>query len=232
MVETRLQAVARKMSTEGGTPVTTPTASDINSLILTKLNSMESKLGVLDEINGKLTRIQEDYAALAARVDAVEGIEERGKTLERDTREMKTLKEEYKEEIRKTKLKSMLQECHSKRYNIIVYKVPQEDTWEKIFVSESKVRMFLRDMVRIDEADTCLIADCHRLRTYSGRMPQPLIFRVGSMSIKRKIANNLKNLSTYNANLDKKDKVFVELDHLPERLKKDKKILEEQFKVA
>ena len=126
----------------------------------------------------------------------------------------------------------MLQECHSKRYNIIVYKVPQEDTWEKIFVSESKVRTFLRDMVRIDEADTCLIADCHRLRTYSGRMPQPLIFRVGSMSIKRKIANNLKNLSTYNANLDKKDKVFVELDHLPERLKKDKKLLEEQFKVA
>ena len=101
MVETRLQAVARKMSTEGGTPVTTPTASDINSLILTKLNSMESKLGVLDEINGKLTRIQEDYAALAARVDAVEGIEERVKTLERDTREMKSLKKNTKKKSEK-----------------------------------------------------------------------------------------------------------------------------------
>ena len=63
-------------------------------------------------------------------------------------------------------------------------------------------------------------------------MPLPLIFRVGSMCLKRKISDNLKELSNYNAGKEKKDKVFVELEHLPERLRKDKKLLLKQFNEA
>lgn len=225
MVVTRQQSAANDNTATIMSNMSTAT----ENIILEKLNSIEDKLNELGPIKSTLVKIQEDYTELKEKVDAVQALPARVTAVEEKVNSMQSLKAEYEEAIRQYNLKSLLQECHSKRQNVLVFNIPQVEVWEKILDSEKKVREFLRDIVKVDEADTCVIADCHRLRTAKMRMPLPLIFKVGSMTLKRKIADNLKNLTTYNAGKEKKNKVFVELMHLPKRLSDDKKLLQTQF---
>ena len=62
--------------------------------------------------------------------------------------------------------------------------------------------------------------------------PLPLIFKLGSLIDKKVIYDHLKNLKVYNASREGGKKIFVIMEHLPEKMQKNRDSLLPIFKEA
>ena len=73
--------------------------------------------------------------------------------------------------------------------------------------------------------------DAHRLRVKKPRLgrPLPLIFKVATIGQKRLIAKGLASLKLINSGKDNRDKIWVDLDHLPEQMQQDRDALKSQY---
>ena len=189
--------------------------------ILKKSEQIDAKLETLDEIKSKLDMLDDKYSELETRVsDVVKNVDD-----------ILFVEMQYKEAIRKTELSMSMNELHSKRMNIIVHNISQEEIWETRDQSLEKVRFCLENVLKIERAADIVIVDAHRLNVAqrNRNRPRPLIFKLLVMKDIRLKADNLKQLSTFNANLAKEKKFFVDLDHLPVNMQRDKMSLLNMF---
>ena len=201
--------------------------------ILTRLTSIDSKISTIedsvsaidikmDNFNARLQKVESGYTALETKVANVE----------RTNTAVLSLDEQYKEAIRKTEVARVLNELHNKRLNVIMHNIAQStsNAWENWETLRDKVIAFLRDTLKLDVTNI-VIVDAHRLRVKKPRhgKPLPLIFKVATMGQKRLIAKGLKELKAFNSGKEKHDRVWVDLDHLPEKMQNDKTALKSLF---
>ena len=81
----------------------------------------------------------------------------------------------------------------------------------------------VNNVLEIPDAREFIIKDCHRLPASKGR--RPLIFKLNSMLDKQKIWDHIAKLKSYNQHRDENTAIFIEMNHLPRKLHKDKQSL-------
>ena len=126
---------------------------------------------------------------------------------------------------------------YSKRNNLIIYGLPEQDQTEDRNKSLQLVKKFLKVQLKIDQE--IAIVDAHRLRssksnddrtiTRSSMKSRPLIFKLSNIFDKDLIMTNLKNLKPMDSAT--KQKIYVN-QHLPAAMVKQKAVLFEKFKQA
>ena len=214
----------------------TSTTNTADNMDTGKLDIILKKLGQLDSIENKLTDIDDKMKGFNARLEKVEThsgeLEKRVKQVEESNSAVLSLEQQYKEAIRKTEVSRVLNDLHNKRLNIILNNIAQstDTVWEEWDTSRDKVYDFLQNALKLDVTNF-VIVDAHRLRVKkpkAGR-PLPLIFKVATMEQKRLIAKGLVNLKELNKDVEKHARVWVDLDHLPESMQKDKSALKELY---
>ena len=130
----------------------------------------------------------------------------------------------------------------SKRWNIIIHGMKQAQNndgtikWESRQEACEKVQEFMRNVLKMDEEAICkiVITDAHRQTVKKPKpgKPLPLIFKLGSLIDKSTIYQQLSNLKTYNQQREKGEKLFVVMEHLPEKMQADRMSLLSVFKDA
>ena len=133
--------------------------------------------------------------------------------------------------LKKHQIQSLVNEYNSKEYNIILYNIPGIGKTEKRLTSKKKVVETLQNALLLNEADSINIRNCHRLPGTHGKR-LPLIFKVSTMFEKDLIWDHIANLKTYNNTRQDDDKIFVDMNHLPKKLKADKLSLLTDYKTA
>lgn len=133
--------------------------------------------------------------------------------------------------LKKHQIQSLVNEYNSKEYNIIIYNIPGIGKTEKRLTSYKKVVDTLQNVLQLQDADSINIRNCHRLPGTHGKR-LPLIFKVSTMFEKDKIWDHIQNIKTYNDTREDDDKVFIDMVHLPKKLKADKLSLYDDYKTA
>ena len=200
---------------EAGLFKTINTETPSNKDIMMVLRCMNDKLGKLDTIEDELKALKVDLATTVTNVD---NIDVRVKVLEE---EKESNLNAYNNALKKQQISALINEYNSKEYNIIINNLPGIGKKEKPSISLAKVYSVLKDILRIEDADAIVIANCHRLPGKDSKR-LPLIFKLASMFDKDKIWKNLNNLSIYNNDQDDDHKVFIQMNHLPKKLKDDR----------
>ena len=153
----------------------------------------------------------------------------------------KALLKRFDELENKQDNEQVLSEYHNKKYNMIIHKLPEEEShWETNIESIDKVRAFFRDDLGVYKADEMRFVNAHRMGlrktivdTDTGEKlhTRPLIVRFSCMPDKERVQKKLTELRAYNRNIAYKHRVFV-TDQLPQRMDAQRKLLVEQFKRA
>ena len=134
-----------------------------------------------------------------------------------------------REKVNKLEDKLLFSELKSKKQNVIIFNMPQNDVHEKPEVSMQLVRHFLDDILQVQVDITVLEAHRLRRRNKSRTGPLPLIFKLLRVGDKKVMKDNLKKLTVYNEGKEKSDSIFVEFDHYPELFKTHKDELKDEF---
>ena len=204
---------------------TTNNANPTNADIMTLLRSMNSKLKKLDTIEADITGLKKDIASVNSEIS---DIDDRVKTLEDNEN---SAIHRYNEALKRHQISALNNEYNSKEYNVIIYNRPGVGKKETPVASLAIVYDILRNVLQIDDPDFINIANAHRLPGKNEKR-LPLIFKLTTMFDKKKIWNNIKNLNAFNNGKDDKEKIFIQMNHLPKKLMDDRKSLLEDYKEA
>lgn len=130
-----------------------------------------------------------------------------------------------------------LTEYHSKKYNMIIHNIPEENegsAWESNIDSIEKTYQFFSNVLRVEGARDMRFMNAHRIgspleivepTTKKTLRTRPLIVRFTSMPDKEKVQRHFSALSEYNRNISYKyHRVFV-TDQLPKRMENQRKQL-------
>ena len=137
--------------------------------------------------------------------------------------------------IHRCEMQSIRSEQQSKKYNMILGNIPEKKNPSSRYMGETKeqsigiVKDTLKTVFKIREADDIIIADAHRIPGRSAG-PRDLIFRVTQMIHKQLIWDNLSVLTAYNTYQAKEGKVYIDMNHLPSKLVRDKMSLKPRYK--
>ena len=202
---------------------TTNNANPTNADIMTLLRSMNSKLKKLDTIEADITGLKKDIASVNSEIS---DIDDRVKTLEDNEN---SAIHRYNEALKRHQISALNNEYNSKEYNVIIYNRPGVGKKETPVASLAIVYDILRNVLQIDDPDFINIANAHRLPGKNEKR-LPLIFKLTTMFDKKKIWNNIKNLNAFNNGKDDKEKIFIQMNHLPKKLMDDRKSLLEDYK--
>ena len=204
---------------------TTNNANPTNADIMTLLRSMNSELKKLDTIEADITGLKKDIASVNSEIS---DIDDRVKTLEDNEN---SAIHRYNEALKRHQISALNNEYNSKEYNVIIYNRPGVGKKETPVASLAIVYDILRNVLQIDDPDFINIANAHRLPGKNEKR-LPLIFKLTTMFDKKKIWNNIKNLNAFNSGKDDKEKIFIQMNHLPKKLMDDRKSLLEDYKEA
>ena len=191
--------------------------------VLEKLNTIMDKLNLIEQ---KVTNVDTRLVTMEQKVD---GLTERVNKLEDEAKTIDSLEAKYKHGIRNNEISRIRNEENSRKYNVIIDNVTQDDMFETREDSVKKVRDVLTNVLQINDAGQIGIADAHRLPTSKGR--SPLIFKLRSMTDKDLIWKNIMHVKTFNnKQANNNNKVYVNMHHYPAKLQRDKASLLEIFK--
>ena len=194
-----------------------------------KQDKISKKLKKLDDIEKKVNKQEENHTQLS-NIVSNQGL--KVNELEEKVGQIQTLEEQYKTAIRKTQISQVTSDFMNKRVNVIIRNYPEDpkNAWENKDDSIKNVRKVLKHVLKLDEADTMVIADAHRLPAKKGR--RPLIFKLASLVDKNKLWKNVKNTKEYNNGKDEADVIKIDMVHLPKKLSTDKFDLLDDFFAA
>lgn len=162
--------------------------------------------------------------------------------MQRDINDLKTFKKDQVEKVTAAENKAVMAEYHQKKYNSILYNWPESKAWESPEDSRKELNKFFKDVLGIDDPDSIMIANCHRLGTVSEnkdddqdtsstkKKSRPLIFRAIFWKDRNLIIEKSQTiLKTYNARCSTKYGVSQQL---PKRMQENKKSLTAEFREA
>ena len=201
------------------------TITDVMSL-LKSMKPLLNKLQKLDSIEDNLKSIKDDVVTLQSNVQTIDG---RVVTLEEKDR---ILTEKYDTALREVQVSAIRNEYNSKQFNVIISNLPDNDKYEKPETSRKEAVKVFSSVLNIDDAENINIINAHRLPKGSAKRRRPLIVKLSSMFDKKKIWDNITKLNQFNRGKTEERKIFIEMNHLPEKLKKDKDSLLEDYKKA
>ena len=210
--------------------------NDVMEQLLAIKGTVDATKSSLDVTNQKLDGVSTKLDALQSKHDLLDtkvmDIDDRLKLVEVTQNQMVLTKKAYEKAALKVQISSLANEINNKRFNIIIEGVPKSEVIETPEASEELVRDFLVNILKIDNGHDIGISDAHRLAVsgkYKGQRPPALIFKLIRLLEKRVIAKHLSNLKAHNAKLPTGNKIFVNLNHLPMELEKDRKSLKSKF---
>ena len=225
--------------------------------------SMEQKIDKLLEFNVHIAKavknvdnaLQDVQTSLSTKIEAVEAevttVKQTAEDNKTEVAAMRTEIDDLKTYVKNAKIREINQAVHGRRYDIIISRLPDANTWEPAGKSIEIVRKFLRDINIADpddpnnnddwDPDSVVIKEAHRLpqnpiQTFiSGNRentrrtwPRPMIVRLDSMLDKRIIKKKCKNLKILNQGKDKNNRIYVD-DHWPSDVAKQRKDLRADF---
>ena len=197
-----------------------------------RMTSIETRLQSMESMKADVTALQHNY----------DGLNDKVNRLQTQVTSVTTVEQQYKDALKKLEVQKVLTELLNKRWNIIIHGIDQNlnndgsNKWESRPDCLTKVQHFLRDVLLIDsdKVEEIVITDAHRQSVKNPKpgRPLPLIFKLGSLIDKKVIYDHLSNLSTFNAERNDRQKVWVVMQHLPEEMRNDHKSLLTIFKEA
>ena len=196
---------------------------DIMELLQTVAKDVKSNKESLKALETKHYELAETVSGHDTRISSLES--KYNALIEKENKRIR--------DVEQLRIDALFRDMMSKRWNIHVFNMTEAAVWESKEQSLDVVLRFLRDVLKIPH--DIAISDAHRLpnsATTTRTGPRPLIFKLQKLFDKKLIADNLKNLKQYNENLPVGKRVFVELDHLPQRWKDDKRSLKDEAKEA
>ena len=133
-------------------------------------------------------------------------------------------------------------EAYSKRLNILIHGIEEHSTnpWETREETRTKLNNFLMDGLRMDNYESLLLVDFHRLPqrpVYKDgiKINRPIIYKLSNIQDKQSVLRATKHLKVYNErrskNLKNAPSVYI-TDHLPKPFYLQKKSLLPLFKEA
>ena len=133
-------------------------------------------------------------------------------------------------------------EAYSKRLNILIHGIEEHSTnpWETREETRTKLNNFLMDGLRMDNYESLLLVDFHRLPqrpVYKDgiKINRPIICKLSNIQDKQSVLRATKHLKVYNErrskNLKNAPSVYI-TDHLPKPFYLQKKSLLPLFKEA
>lgn len=171
----------------------------------------------IKELKSDLADIRSDISHMDRRVERLEKADD-------------TLLEKYNDALKQHEIQALVSEYNSKEYNIIIYNIPGAGKNEKPIASHKKVVETLEKCLEMYDAENINIRNAHRLPGKKGKR-LPLIFKVSTMFEKHKIWENIANLKDFNEGKADEEKVYIEMNHLPKKLKADKdSLLDDYYK--
>lgn len=206
--------------------------------IMTKQTELQTD--VLN-IKSSISTLQADFNEYKVETDGkIQAQDVRITRLETQLAKMVENEEKRIETSRKTRLRD---ELYSRRFNILIHGIEDQHVWEDKSVALRHVRNFLGEKLKIENAESIKIIDCHRLpqnpitensrelrnRTVSSKKsPRPIIFKLENDFDCKKVwsSESLKNLKDENekAAANNLSKVSISR-HLPDELRKQRKEL-------
>ena len=132
--------------------------------------------------------------------------------------------------------------AYSKRFSLLVHGIDEDENnaWETSSTTETKLKNFLIEGLKIENVDNLQIFDLHRLPQdplygNNAKVNTPIIFKLASNNDKQLVMNSLKHLKVYNEDRlnvhPDAAKIYVS-EHLPEPLYVQKKQLLRFYKKA
>ena len=210
---------------------------EIATLLDQKLEPIHEKLGKIDELKADFEDFKVTNAAELNK-QAVDIQELQAATAGLST-DMKAQGEDYSRLF-------LLKEYYDKRYNFLIFGIPDNQDYEKKTQSLHLVRTYLREALQFPDWENIYIRDCHRLpqqkkqagvltrnqQAQTPSKPRPIVVRLGSVLEKAQIFECCGNLTDYNAEItDVNERVFIN-DHLPKSMATQKKALLPKYKRA
>ena len=205
----------------------TPTAvtQPSNAEIMDLLTSVKDKLSILDTLKEDLTQVKSDISNINT---TITGIDNRVTSLEKAEN---SNRDEFNNVLKEHEIKALVSEYNSKEFNVIIYNLPLIGKSETLKASRKKSLEVLEKVLQIYDANDFIIRNAHRLPGKAGKCPS-LIFKISTMFEKQKIWDKIKLLNNYNNSKEDNEKIFIDMIHLPKKLKDDKNDLLEDFKAA
>ena len=222
-------ARSNRKSNEESEPTSTSDSRVISLLqsLESRLNGIDLKLNKLEAIDIKLGVVEAKYNELKPIVDSNQAAV---KTLQAQTDSIKAKQDELDGLISEVRKSQILSEYNSRQYNILIRNMAEFKVNEDKTKTLEYVMMVLNNILKVPNATNIVIKDCHRLPSSKGR--RPIIFKLNSMFDKQRIWNCIFKLNEYNDTKDPDNKLYIEMNHLPSKLQKDKKSLLDNFRTA
>ena len=208
----------------------------ISKLLDEKLKPIEDKLEPLEQLRKDFTDFKTTCNA------SLEALSKDVKDLDIETKSIRDDVVANKDEQSRINL---LKEYYDKRYNLLIFGIPDPQDYEKKTQSLHLVRTYLREALQYPKWDTLYIRDVHRLpqrksdvtgvltrRQREDDTPRPIVIRLCSVLEKSELFQYCENLSEYNSHITKQsERIFIN-DHLPKKMGEQKKALLAKFKKA
>ena len=203
--------------------------------------SVEDKMTAIFQAVVKIPTMQKDINDLKESMEfSVAEVNKRVDKVESATVANKTSITDLESSINTALIK---RELYDRRWNVLIHGVEDDITkYEDYHVSEEKVRDILRDGLQLENWDTIIISDCHRLpqkplkpqrtlRSDKKNKRRPLVFKVTTRKDCSAIWDSCKNLQEFNDLRAADEKIYF-TKHLPKQLQEQKKALQKRYNTA
>lgn len=197
---------------------------DNGTVVTQKLDMTDSNFRELSTKVTNLEAAQADFNTEQTRMNlAIQKLQD-------DMKKMNEFKENQIKRAKTAENKAVMAEYHTKKYNCILFNWPEVKAWESPVDSRQQLNIFLKDVLKIDNAEELKIANCHRLGTVNKDQKRPMIFRALFWDDREAILGKAsKVLKTFNlANGTK----YGISQQLPKRMQDNKDELWGEFKTA
>ena len=129
-----------------------------------------------------------------------------------------------------------LKQLYDRRLNLLLHGIPDK-AWETPQESKVHVVNFLKNILKLNDADNMGFVDVHRLPANrinaqrsedEKRKRRPIVFKLHTIADRKKIRDELHLLEKYNENKPRNEKVSVSI-HLPRNLQLQRKALVPEY---
>ena len=185
----------------------------------------ESKKFYVSTVEASEKRISDKIDEINEKVARVEG---RLTTAESKISDLESVKNQYLNTIAHMENKSVMNEYHSMKFNVVIYNLLQSKDWE----TYDELIAVLTDFLAIIEVDisALTIKAIHRLHSKKATKPLPLIIKLESIQQREILLKGAyTKLKAHNATLHSDMKPLFAVQQMPYRMQQDRFELKEDF---
>ncbi|XP_052768003.1 uncharacterized protein LOC128208479 [Mya arenaria] len=183
--------------------------NDLVTMLIKRLDSMDSKLARLDSIQSSVNAINTRIQSMDTKINDLESkvrdiersrefdsqtlseISKQHKDLDSFTQKMEKFEEEHR--VTENTLKSEILDlkCRSMRDNLLFHKIPEE----KDEICEQKILQFIQEKLKIDNATEVIrLQRAHRIGPYQGDKTRPIVAKFSDFPDREKVRRAAKEL--------------------------------------